>query len=155
MSKKRKAGVGGGTSPSRTRLPQDMEARLQAVWQQLGHLMEWCDSAAAWMQSFCAEPRPYRELFYWESVARMVSEYLTVHPAASPQSALTDCLIATQCPPVPGDRGVLLEFHDRWQEILQASQAELDSLMQRDLELARQEGVYQAVADLYAADRRQ
>ena len=54
-------------------------------------------------QLFCAEARPYRETFYWEAVARMMSEYLAEHPAESPEDVLTDCLIATQCPPSSDD----------------------------------------------------
>jgi hypothetical protein len=122
------------------------------VWQQLGHLFDWCDSGTAWTQLFCAEARPYRETFYWEAVARMMSEYLAEHQSASPEDALTDCLIATQCPPCSDDREALTEFREMWQETLIDSQQEIDTLMQRDLELAQQEGTHETVAALYAAD---
>ena len=29
---------------ARTSLPHDLDQRLQVVWQQLGHLIDWCDS---------------------------------------------------------------------------------------------------------------
>ena len=153
MPKKRKSATGGGTSPTRTSLPHDLEERLQVVWQQLGHLIDWCDSDTTWVQLFCAEARPYRETFYWEAVARMMSEYLAAHPAASPEAALSDCLIATQCPPCADDHAALKEFHAMWQRILGGSQEAIDTSMQRDLELARQEGNSDTVAAMYAADR--
>jgi hypothetical protein len=137
---------------ARTSIPHDLDQRLQVVWQQLGHLLDWCGSSTAWMQLFCAEARPYRETFYWEAVARMMSEYLTEHQTESPEDVLTDCLIATQCPPSSDDRDALTEFHNMWQEILIDSQQEIDTVMQRDLELAQQEGTHETVAALYAAD---
>ena len=140
---------------ARTNLPLDLEQRLQVVWQQLGHLIDWCDSSAGWTQLYCAEARPYRETFYWEAVARIMSEYLAEHPAESPEDALTECLIATQCPPSSDDREALTEFHNMWQEILIDSQQEIETLMQRDLELAQQEGTYETVAALYAADHQE
>ena len=63
---------------------------------------------------------------YWEAVARMMSEYLTEHQSASPEDVLTDCLIATQCPPSSDDREALMDFHNMWQEILIDSQREID-----------------------------
>lgn len=138
---------------ARTSLPHDLDQRLQVVWQQLGHLLDWCDSGTALIQLFCAEARPYRETFYWEAVAHMISEYSAEHPAAFPEDVLTDCLIATQCPPTSDDGEALTEFHHMWQEILIDSQREIDALMQRDLELAQQEGTHETVAALYAADR--
>ena len=103
MPKKRKSATCGGTSPTRTSLPHDLEERLQVVWQQLGQLIDWCDSDTAWRQLFCSEARPHWQTFYWEAVAHMMSEYLAAHPAASPEAALADCLIATQCPPCADD----------------------------------------------------
>jgi hypothetical protein len=82
----------------------------------------------------------------------MMSEYLAEHQSASPEDVLTECLIATQCPPCSDDGETLTEFHHMWQEILIDSQQEIDTLMQRDLELAQQEGTHEAVAALYAAD---
>jgi hypothetical protein len=82
----------------------------------------------------------------------MMSEYLAEHQSASPEDALTDCLIATQCPPCSDDREALTEFREMWQETLIDSQQEIDTLMQRDLELAQQEGTHETVAALYAAD---
>ena len=152
-AQKRKSTDGGGTSPTRTCLPHGLEERLQVVWQQLGHLIDWCDSETAWKQLFCSEARPYWQTFYWEAVARMMSEYLAAHPAASPEAALSDCLIATQCPPCADDHATLKEFHVMWQRILSGSQQKIDTLMRRDLELARQEGTHETVAALYAADR--
>ena len=86
----------GAKEISRTSLPAELEARLRAVWPKVGHLVEWCDGCAAWIAMFCAEARPYRETFYWESVAQMVADYLAEHPTASAEEVLTDCLIATQ-----------------------------------------------------------
>ena len=40
-----------------------------------------------------------------------------------------------------------------WNEILHSSKEEIDAFMQSDLELAEQEGTYEAVVALYAADR--
>ena len=155
MSKKRtSAKQGGAPSEVRDKLPQDLTARLQSAWQSLGHLIEWCDSYQAWTQLFCSEARPYRETFYWESIARMVSDYMRQHPAASPESALTECLIATQCPPSAHDDEALMEFRTRWQEILDSSQEAMEAFIQSDLELARQEDRYDAVAALYAAEPR-
>ena len=121
---------------ARTSLPHDLDQRIQVVWQQLGHLMDWCESSAAWTQLFCAEDRPFRETFCWESVASMICAYLVDQPAASPEDALTDCLIATECPLTSDDGEALTEFHRMWQEILIDSQEDIEALMQRDLELS-------------------
>ena len=91
--------------------PNDLDQRLQVVWQVVGHLIDWCDSSEAWTQLFCSVARPYRETFYWEAIARMVPEYLAKHPTASPEDALSNCLIATQCSPCVDDRAALKEFH--------------------------------------------
>jgi len=152
MSKKRKSTAPGTGSFARPNLPQDLRERLQVVWQQLGHLIDWCDGESAWEQLFCSELRPYRETLYWEAVARMVLEYLAAHPAALPREALSDCLIATQCPPCADDPAALKEVNAMWQRILSGSQEAVDTAMQRDLELARQEGTYESVAARYAAD---
>ena len=128
-------------------------ADRQAVWQQLGHAIDWCDSETAWKELFRSEARPHWQTFYWEAVARMMSEYLAAHPAASPEAALSDCLIATQCPPCADDPAALQEFHATWQRILSGSTETIDASMQRDLELAEQEGTHETVAALYAADR--
>jgi hypothetical protein len=152
MSKKRKAATGGGTSPTRTSLPTGLEERLQVVWQQLGHLLDWCDTETAWKELFCSEARPYRETFCWEAVAHMMSEYLAAHPDTFPDDALADCLIATQCPPCSDDHEMLTKFQNMWNEVLIDSQEEIDTSMQRDLELAQQEGNSDTVAAMYAAD---
>lgn len=154
MPKKQKASTGGGTAPTRASLPIGLKARLQAVWQRVGYLIGWCDREAAWLQLFDSEPRPHWQTFYWEAVARMVSEYSTAHPTDSLEAALADCLIATQCPPCADDQARLKEFHAMWQGILSGSLDAIDTSMQQDLELARKEGNADAVAALYAADRR-
>ncbi len=153
MTKKRRSAQGQDTdSTGRSSLPGDLQERLHVVWQQLGHLIDWCDSSAAWTRLFCAEPRPFRETFYWEAIARIVSQYTRQHPAVSPEDVLTDCLIATQCPVSADDHAALLEFRATWQRTLLESRAEIDTFRQSDLELARQEGNYEKVASLYAAD---
>lgn len=153
MPQKRKsASKRDAAPPARERLPEELAERLLAVWQRLGHLIEWCDSSQAWLQLFCSEARPYRETFYWEAIARMVSSYARRQPAASPEMALTDCLIATQCPPSPHDGEALAEFHAMWQEILNSSQEAIAAVQQSDLELARQEGTLETVSALYAAE---
>ena len=131
--------------------PHDLDHRLQVVWQQLGHLIDWCDSETAWKQLFCAEARPYWETFYWEAVARMMSEYLAERPE-SREDALTECLIATQCPLSSDDSETLTQFHHIWQENLIDSQQEIEALMQHSLELTQQEGTCETVAALYAGD---
>jgi hypothetical protein len=134
MSKKRKSTTQNDKDSPVPRVPRpDLEARLQVVWQSVGHLIDWCDSSEAWMQVFCVEARPYRETFYWEAVARMMSEYLTQHPTDSAEDALTDGLIATQRPPSSDDHEALTKFHNMWQQLLIASQREIDTSMQRGL----------------------
>ena len=61
---------------NRQKLPEALAVRLQAVWSRPGPLIDWCDDAASWMRLFCSEARPYREAFYWEAMAQMVSDYL-------------------------------------------------------------------------------
>jgi hypothetical protein len=156
MAKKRKsASSSDAASPARSALPPDLNARLLAVWDQVGHLVEWCDTSTNWLQAFCNEARPFRETFYWEAIAKLVADYLAGHPDVKAERALTDCLIATQCPPLPDDRVVLIEFHQRWRALLASSRAAIDEVIQSDLELARQEGTVEAVSALYAADREQ
>ncbi len=151
MSEKRKRATDRGReSTARKNLPQDLDERLRVVWQSLGHLIDWCDSSTAWTQLFCAESRPYRETFYWEAVAHMVSNYLLKHSATDPADALTDCLIATQCSTSSDDGEALTEFRSMWEEILSSSRAEMQAFIQADLELARQEGTSETVAALYA-----
>ena len=140
-------------SPVPRRLPQDLEARLDVVWQSVGHLIDWCNSSAEWIQLFQAEARPYREVFYWESVARMVTDFLAQHPSTPPDEALSDCLIATQCPPCEDDPAALREFHQMWQAILRDSQPEIAALIEADLELAKERGDYEAVKSLYDGDQ--
>ncbi|MHB0960515.1 MAG: hypothetical protein ACYC0X_31070 [Pirellulaceae bacterium] len=83
----------------------------------------------------------------------MVSEYLSQHPTSPPEDALSDCLIATQCPPCPDDGAALTEFRQLWAEIVSGSQDEIDAFMQLDLKFAKQKGNYALVAALYAADK--
>lgn len=154
MAKKRKSAARDGKAAERSRaLPQELAARLGAVWQAVGHLIDWCDDSAAWTQLFSSEARPYRETFYWESIARMLSEFLAKHPTAAPEEALSDCLIATQCSPGSDDSPTLHEFHRMWDSLLRQSRTEIEAVVQSDLELARQYGNYETVATLYAADR--
>jgi hypothetical protein len=101
---------------------------------------------------FCSEPRPYRQTFYWEAIADMVSDYMLDNPMASPDNALADCLVATQQSPSSDDRSRLKTFREMWDEILCSSREEIETFIQSDLELAMREGTYEAVARLYAAD---
>jgi hypothetical protein len=119
----------------------------------VGHLIDWCDSSAGWIQLFQAEARPYRETFYWESVARMLADFLAQHPSTPPDETLSDCLVATQCPPAEDDRAALREFHQMWQTILLDSQPEIAALIEADLELAKQRGNYEVVKSLYDSDQ--
>lgn len=137
---------------NRETLPTALEVRLQDVWSKVGHLVEWCNDSTSWITMFCAEARPYRETFYWEAVARIVSDYMSDHPAASAEEVLTDCLIATQSTPSAGDAAPMAHFREAWQQILDRSRDEIEQFIKLDLELARQEGTYDAVASLYAAD---
>jgi hypothetical protein len=118
----------------------------------LGHLIDWCDDAEAWTKMFCSQIRPYRATFYWEAVADMVSDYMIDHPAADPEDVLTDCLVALQCAPSDDDPDELVRFRESWQEILDSSRTEIEAFILADLELAMQEGTYEEVARLYAAD---
>ncbi|MHB0956169.1 MAG: hypothetical protein ACYC0X_07285 [Pirellulaceae bacterium] len=152
MPKKRKSTSDDGESPAHMSLPDDLEVRLQAVWHSVGNLIDWCDSSAAWTKLFSAEARPYWETFYWESIARMIAEYTSQHPATPREDALSDCLIATQCPPCPDDRAALKEFQQMWRAIVNGSRAKIDAFMQLDLERSSQEGNYAMVAALYAND---
>lgn len=136
----------------RQKLAEELEVRLQAVWSKLGHLIDWCDDAASWTQGFCSEARPFRETFYWEAVAEMVGDYLRDHPQDSGERALTDCLIATQCSPRSGDSERLTYFWDAWGEILACSQKEIEAFIEADLDLAMDDGHYEYVARLYAAE---
>ncbi len=156
MAKKRKsANSSSSASPARATLPAELNARLLAVWDQVGPLVEWCDSSTQWLQAFLSESRPYRETFYWEAIAKLVADYVAAHPGTKAERAMTDCLIATQCPPLPDDRAVLIEFHQNWRALLASSRTVLDAVVESDLELARQEGTFETVAALYAADRAQ
>lgn len=136
----------------RNALPKELEDRLKVVWRRLGHLIDWCDGKQAWIKSFCLEARPYRETFYWEAVADMVSDYLLEHPTAAPEDVVTDCLVATQYSASPNDRERMDEFREMWSEILADSRKEIEAFIQADLNLATKEGSGEAVARLYAAD---
>ncbi len=136
----------------RTALPEELNRRLHAVWSRLGHLIEWCDSSAAWIKLFCTEIRPYRQTFYWEAVAELVADYLLDHPTTPPERALTDCLIATQYAPSPGDSERLTYFREAWQRILDRSRQKIEAFIQADLALSADEGTLEAVARLYAAE---
>ena len=103
----------------RKQLPDELDVRLQAVWAKLGHLIDWCDDGTSWSRTFCSEVRPYRETFYWEAVAEIISVYLLEHPSVSPGSVLTDCLVATQCSPLADDSARVVELREAWQEILE------------------------------------
>ncbi len=137
---------------SRTSLPEDLEERLRAIWRRLGHLIDWCDSSAAWTRLFCSEARPYRGTFYWEAVAEVVSDYVLDHPTAPPEDVLADCLVATQYSPSSDDPARLTDFREMWSEILCSSKKEIEAFIQSDMELAKQEGTYETIAALYAAD---
>ena len=92
-----------------------------AVWSKVGHLLEWCSSVSSWIKLFCTEARPYRETYYWEAIAQLVSSYLANHKGASAEKALTDCLIATQCPPSADDTHMIVHFRQEWGNILNRS----------------------------------
>lgn len=148
-SKKRKSST---NSTPRTSLPAELEERLLVVWRRLGHLVDWCDDAEAWIKMFYSEVRPYRATFYWEAVADVVSEFMIDHPAADPEDVLTDCLVAMQCAPSDDDPDKLVRFRESWQEILDSSRTQIEAFIQADLELAMQEETYEMVARLYAGD---
>ena len=105
-------GHGGGVS--RSSPGRSSSERLLAAWAKLGHLIEWCADANAWTGLFLCELRPYRETFYWEAVGEMVSDYLREHPAACPESSLTDCLVATQCSASSDDPERVVHFREAW-----------------------------------------
>jgi hypothetical protein len=138
---------------ARASLPEDLDKRLRVVWRRLGHLVDWCDTSLSWTKMFCSEARPYWATFHWEAVAEIVSDYMLDHPAASPEDVLAECLVATQQGPPADDPERLAHFREMWDEILCSSQEEIEAFIQSDLELARQEGTYETVARLYAADR--
>ncbi len=136
----------------RKSLPDELEVRLQNLWSKLGDLIDWCDDSESWIKLFCAEARPYRETFYWEAVAEMVSNYILEHPMTAAQRALTDCLIATQSSPSTGDSNMMTHFREAWQQLLGRSREKIENFIKSDLELAKQEETYETVAALYAAD---
>ena len=136
----------------RTNLPKDLEDRLQVVWRRIGHHIDWCDDQASWIRMFCSEARPYRQTFYWEAVANMVSDYMLEHPEATPNDVLTDCLVATQYSPSPDDRERVTGFCTMWGDILNVSRKEIERFIQADLELAVSDGTHETVARLYAID---
>ena len=103
---------------------------------------------------FCSEARPYRETFYWESVAAMVSEYLQAHAEASPDLALADCLIATQSPATSDDSDRLTHFRTAWSQILGHSRKRVKAFIKADSELAEKKGLHEIVTGLHAADHR-
>jgi hypothetical protein len=150
--KKRKSSTKGKEFKARKSLPEDLDERLRVVWRRLGHLIDWCDSSAAWTRLFRSEARPYRATFYWEAVAEIVSDYMLDHPTASPEDVLADCLVATQYSPSSDDPVRLTDFLEMWDEILCSSKEEIEAFIQSDLELAKQEGTYETVAALYTAD---
>jgi hypothetical protein len=82
----------------------------------------------------------------------MVSDYVVEHPMASPEKVLTDCLIATQSSPSSDDPDRMAHFRRAWQNILDGSRDEIERFLKADFELALQEGTYETVAALYAAD---
>jgi hypothetical protein len=85
-------------------------------------------------------------------VAEIVSDYMLDHPTASPENVLADCLVATQYSPSSDDPARLTDFLEMWDEILCSSKEETEAFIQSDLELAKQEGTYETVTALYAAD---
>ena len=136
----------------REKLPDELETRLLALWSELGRLIEWCGDGETWLRMFCSEVRPYRETFYWEAVAEIVSDCVATHPEAPPEAVLTDCLVATQCSPSDDDSSRMVELREAWQEILDSSRKEIEAFIQADLDLAMQEGTMEEVARLYAGD---
>jgi hypothetical protein len=151
-SKKRKSSTNANEFKARTSLPKDLEERLRVVWRRLGHLIDWCDSSAAWTRLFRSEARPYRATFYWEAVAEIVSDYMLDHPTASPEDVLADCLVAIQYSQSSDDPAKLTDFRESWDEIMCSSKEEIEAFIQSDLELAKQEGTYETVTSLYTAN---
>ena len=123
-------------SAAHTNLPEELNERLTVVWRRMGHLIDWCQSSEAWMESICQETTPYRAMFYWEAIAEIVSSYMLEYLDASPEDVLSDCLVAAQCSPAADDPVRLTEFRDMWQEFLDSSQKEIEDFIQADLELA-------------------
>lgn len=149
---KKRSSRKGSERVDRKSLPADLENRLQVVWRRLGHLIDWCSNAEVWAKMFCSEIRPYRQTFYWEAVAEIVSDYMLDNPTASPEDVLADCLVATQQSPSLDDPSRLTTLREMWDEILCSSNEEIEAFIQSDLELAKQEGTCEAVAAQYAAD---
>ena len=85
-------------------------------------------------------------------LAEMVCDYIRDHPTESPEDALTDCLIATQCSPSPGDSERMAYFWNAWGQILGRSKKEIEAFIKADLDLAMDDGNYDLIARLYAAD---
>lgn len=137
------------------RLPDDLEERLRVVWRRIGHLIDWYDNANSWTRKFCSEARPYREIFYWEAITEVVSDYMVDHPSAVPEDVLTDCLVAVECSPSSDESERTTHFRKVWSELLTNSQQEIEAFTKADLELARQNGTYDTVACLYAADNQE
>jgi len=153
MPEERKhSSIEGSKRVDRKSLPADLKDRLQVAWRRLGHLIDWCSSAEAWTKMFCSEARPYRQTFYWEAIADIVSDYMLDNPTASPENVLADCLVATQHSPSSDDPSRLTTFREMWDEILCSSKKEIEAFIQSDLELAKQEGTYEVVTALYDAD---
>ena len=142
-------------SKSRKHLPNGLEERLQVVWRRIGHLIDWCNDANSWTKMFRSEARPYRETFYWEVVAEMVSDYMLDHPSAVPEDVLTDCLVAVQCAPSSDELERTTHFRKVWSELLMNSQQDIEAFTIANLELAKQNGTYETVARLYTADNQQ
>ena len=80
-------------------------------------------------------------------VSALISEYPNVPPGAVPCD-----LNATQCSASADDPDRLAEFREMWQEILDSSRREIEEFIQADLELAKLEGTYEAVARMYVAN---
>jgi hypothetical protein len=137
---------------NRETLPDELNARLRVIWSKLGHLIDWCDDDTSWIKAFCSELLPYRQTFYWEAVAKMVSDYLTDQPTASAEDVLADCLVATQCSPTSAEPDRLDHFRTAWQQILDRSREQIEAFIKSDLELAIQDGTYETVGALYAAN---
>jgi hypothetical protein len=151
-SKRCKSSTNANEFKARTSLPKDLEERLRVVWRRLGHLIDWGNSSEHWTIMFCLEARPYRATFYWEAVTEIVSDYMIDHPTDSPEAVLSDCLVATQYSASADDPNRLTTFREMWDEIMCSSKDEIEAFIQSDLELAKQEGTYETVTALYAAN---
>ena len=152
MPDEKRSSLKGSKRVDRKSLPKDLEERLLVVWRRLGHLIDWCSSSEAWTKMFCSETRPYRQTFYWEAIADIVSDHMIDHPTDSPEDVLSDCLIATQQSPSSDDPSRLTTLREMWDEILCSSNEEIEAFTQSDLELAKQEGTCEVVTALYRAD---